>query len=194
MVPPHKVVVRLTSSERRALRRFVGAGTHPAALVRRAHILLKTDADGPHARGGQVEVVVEVGAFRQAFPFPALPGRRPRPGHGDRGMVHGFVPHRLQPSLSVCHGVPASPRVHLQQVARLLERRMDLVFVDPDQGGGQAVFVVIHSNTTRPPWTKPSVAVGIQVIAYDLFDLPLLILVCPSCTFPKTNFTIGRYS
>lgn len=49
MVPRHKVIVCLTSSERRALRRYVGAGAHPAALVRRAHILLKTGADGPHA-------------------------------------------------------------------------------------------------------------------------------------------------
>ncbi len=49
MAPPHKVVARLTASQRQALRRIVGAGAHPAALVRRAHILLKTDADGPHA-------------------------------------------------------------------------------------------------------------------------------------------------
>ncbi len=44
-----KVVVRLTVSQRQALRRIVRAGTHSAALLRRAHILLKTDADGPHA-------------------------------------------------------------------------------------------------------------------------------------------------
>ena len=49
MAPPHKVVVRLTASERQALRRIVGAGTHAAALLRRAHILLKADAAGPHA-------------------------------------------------------------------------------------------------------------------------------------------------
>ncbi len=49
MAPPHKVVVRLTASERQALRRIVGAGTHSAALLRRAHILLKADAAGPHA-------------------------------------------------------------------------------------------------------------------------------------------------
>lgn len=49
MAPPHKVVVRLTASERQAMRRIVGAGTHPAALLRRAHILLKADAAGPHA-------------------------------------------------------------------------------------------------------------------------------------------------
>ena len=49
MAPPHKVIVRLTASQRRALRRIVHAGTHPAALLRRAHILLKTDAAGPHA-------------------------------------------------------------------------------------------------------------------------------------------------
>lgn len=49
MAPSHKIVVRLTSSQRGALRRVVRAGTHPAALHRRAHILLKSDADGPDA-------------------------------------------------------------------------------------------------------------------------------------------------
>lgn len=49
MVPSQKVVVGLTASQRQALRRIVGTGTHPAALLRRAHILLKTDANGPHA-------------------------------------------------------------------------------------------------------------------------------------------------
>ncbi len=48
MAPPHKIVVRLTASQRQALRRIVGTGRHSAALLRRAHILLKTDADGPH--------------------------------------------------------------------------------------------------------------------------------------------------
>ena len=44
-----KVVVRLTSSQRRALQRVVRAGKHSAAMLRRAHILLKTDSDGPYA-------------------------------------------------------------------------------------------------------------------------------------------------
>ncbi len=44
-----KVVVRLTASQRHALRRIVRTGRHPAALRRRAQILLKTDADGPDA-------------------------------------------------------------------------------------------------------------------------------------------------
>jgi transposase len=44
-----KIVVRLTLAQRQALRRIVRTGTHPAALLRRAHILLKTDADGPDA-------------------------------------------------------------------------------------------------------------------------------------------------
>lgn len=42
-----KVVVRLTSEQRDALRRIVRTGTHPAAMLRRAQVLLKTDTDGP---------------------------------------------------------------------------------------------------------------------------------------------------
>jgi transposase len=42
-----KVVVRLTAEQREALGRLVRTGTHPAALRRRAQILLKTDGNGP---------------------------------------------------------------------------------------------------------------------------------------------------
>ena len=49
MVPSHKVVIRLTADQRRALRQLVHTGKHPAAMRRRAHILLKADADGPDA-------------------------------------------------------------------------------------------------------------------------------------------------
>lgn len=44
-----KVVVRLDPQQRQALRRIIRTGTHPAALQRRAHVLLKADADGPDA-------------------------------------------------------------------------------------------------------------------------------------------------
>lgn len=44
-----KVVVCLDDAQRMALRKIVRGGRHPAALLRRAHILLKTDADGPEA-------------------------------------------------------------------------------------------------------------------------------------------------
>lgn len=47
MQPAHKVVVRLEAGQREALSRIVKTGTHPAAMVRRAHVLLKTDANGP---------------------------------------------------------------------------------------------------------------------------------------------------
>lgn len=49
MALSQKVVVRLISDQRIALRRIVRMGTHPAAMLRRAHILLKTDAAGPDA-------------------------------------------------------------------------------------------------------------------------------------------------
>ena len=47
MAPAGKVVVRLTADQRDALDRLVRTGTHPAAMRRRAGILLKADADGP---------------------------------------------------------------------------------------------------------------------------------------------------
>lgn len=43
-----KIVVHLTPQQRRALGKIVRTGVHPAAMRRRAHILLKADADGSH--------------------------------------------------------------------------------------------------------------------------------------------------
>ena len=43
------MVVRLTADQRAALDRLVRTGPHPAAMRRRAGILLKADADGPDA-------------------------------------------------------------------------------------------------------------------------------------------------
>jgi transposase len=44
-----KVEVRLSAAQRQALGRIVRTGRHPAAMRRRAQILLKTDAAGPNA-------------------------------------------------------------------------------------------------------------------------------------------------
>jgi transposase len=44
-----KIVVRLDDHQRQILTRLIRTGTHPAAQVRRAQILLKADADGPDA-------------------------------------------------------------------------------------------------------------------------------------------------
>ena len=49
MPPASKVVVRLTGDQRDALDRLIRTGSHPAAMRRRAAILLKADADGPDA-------------------------------------------------------------------------------------------------------------------------------------------------
>lgn len=49
MPPASKVVVRLTDDQRDALGRLLRTGSHPAALRRRAAILLRADADGPDA-------------------------------------------------------------------------------------------------------------------------------------------------
>jgi hypothetical protein len=49
MTSPLKVVVRLTAEQRQTLRRLVRTGTHPSAMLRRAQVLLKADADGPDA-------------------------------------------------------------------------------------------------------------------------------------------------
>ena len=43
MALSEKVIVRLAPEQRRALRKIVRGGSHPAAMQRRAHILLKTD-------------------------------------------------------------------------------------------------------------------------------------------------------
>ena len=49
MVPKTKVEVRLTDDQREALDRLVQTGSHPAAMRRRANILLLSDAEGPDA-------------------------------------------------------------------------------------------------------------------------------------------------
>src|SRR4051812_13678534 len=49
MPPTSKVVVRLTDDQRDALHRLLRTGSHPAAMRRRAAILLKADAAGPDA-------------------------------------------------------------------------------------------------------------------------------------------------
>ena len=49
MSPASKVVVRLTGDQRAALGRLLRTGSHPAAMRRRAAILLKADVDGPDA-------------------------------------------------------------------------------------------------------------------------------------------------
>jgi transposase len=49
MTPKHKVVIRLTDAQRTALTQLLRTGTHPAAMRRRANILLLADADGPEA-------------------------------------------------------------------------------------------------------------------------------------------------
>ena len=49
MPPASKVVVRLTDDQRDALDRLLRSGSHPAAMRRRAAILLKADAAGPDA-------------------------------------------------------------------------------------------------------------------------------------------------
>jgi transposase len=49
MAPASKVVVRLADDQRAALDRLLRTGSRPAAMRRRAAILLKADADGPDA-------------------------------------------------------------------------------------------------------------------------------------------------
>jgi transposase len=49
MVPKSKVVIRLTDDQRLLLDRLLRTGTRPAAMRRRAAILLLADADGPDA-------------------------------------------------------------------------------------------------------------------------------------------------
>ncbi len=63
MVPKSKVVIRLTDEQRAALSRLLRTGTHPAAMRRRADILLLTDANGPEAWTDE-EVAEHLGTSR----------------------------------------------------------------------------------------------------------------------------------
>ena len=45
MQPAHKMVVQLEAGQREVLEQIVRTGTRPAAMIRRAHILLKADAE-----------------------------------------------------------------------------------------------------------------------------------------------------
>src|ERR1700677_2531251 len=47
MALSEQVPVRLNEDQRRALNRITKTGMHPSAMLRRAQILLKSDADGP---------------------------------------------------------------------------------------------------------------------------------------------------
>ena len=49
MSSAQKVVVRLAPDQRIELEKLIRTGQRPAATIRRAHILLHADADGPHA-------------------------------------------------------------------------------------------------------------------------------------------------
>ena len=61
MAVKDKVVIRLTAEQRVALRAIVQTGRHPAAMRRRAQILLKSDRDGPDAWSDpQIALVVGV--------------------------------------------------------------------------------------------------------------------------------------
>ncbi len=49
MAVAEKVAARLSDAQRQLLHRMVRTGTHPAAMLRRAQVLLKADANGPDA-------------------------------------------------------------------------------------------------------------------------------------------------
>lgn len=44
-----RVVIRLTDDQRETLESVIRTGKRPAALIRRAHVLVKADANGPDA-------------------------------------------------------------------------------------------------------------------------------------------------
>lgn len=81
-----KAVVRLTAEERKSLTQLVRTGTRAAALRRRAHILLKADADGPAWTDGVIAERLEtspmtVSRVRRQFVAEGLDAtlRRKRP-------------------------------------------------------------------------------------------------------------------
>lgn len=63
MPPASKVVIRLTDEQRDALEGLLRAGSYPAAMRRRAGILLKADADGPDAWADE-QIADELGTSR----------------------------------------------------------------------------------------------------------------------------------
>ena len=63
MAPASKVVVRLTTDQRHALDRLIRTGPHPAAMRRRAAILLMADADGPDGCTDE-EIAEDLGTSR----------------------------------------------------------------------------------------------------------------------------------
>ena len=83
-----KVVVRLSREERQTLCKFVQTGTHPAALRRRAQILLKADADGPDAWTDE--------RIAEAFDTTRMTARRVRQQFAREGLDATL--HRKRPT------------------------------------------------------------------------------------------------
>ena len=72
--PPQwvKFVVRLTEAERRDLQRLVDEGQRAGSVLKRAWVLLKADADGPHWKDPEIAEAFGIGLstvhrIRQAF-------------------------------------------------------------------------------------------------------------------------------
>jgi transposase len=88
MNSPVKVVVQLTTSQRQSLKQLVHTGTHPAALLRRAAILLKADANGPDGWTDQ--------AIAQALETTYMTVRRVRQQFVEQGLDTTL--HRKRPT------------------------------------------------------------------------------------------------
>lgn len=86
--PDNKVVVHLTVTQRDTLLGMVRTGTHPGAMIRRAQVLLKADADGPDAWSD-----VRIG---QAFGCSFMTARRVRQQFVAEGL--DAVLHRRRPT------------------------------------------------------------------------------------------------
>src|SRR5690349_10162887 len=88
MPPASKVVVRLTDDQRDALDRLNRTGSRPAAMRRRAAILLRADADGPDAWTDE-EIADHLGTTRVTV-------QRVRQPFAAEGL--GATPHREKPT------------------------------------------------------------------------------------------------
>jgi transposase len=90
MAVAQKVEVRLSEEQRQTLDRLVRTGTHPVAMIRRAQVLLKADADGPEGGWADARIGEAVGCsfmtvrrVRQQFAAQGLDAtlhRRPPTG------------------------------------------------------------------------------------------------------------------
>ena len=134
MPPASKVVVRLSDDQRDALEQLLRAGSCPAAMRRRAEVLLLTDAGGPDALPDE-EVAEQLGTSRMTVqrvrhPFAAegldVTLHRKKPTGRQYRKLDGAQEARL-----VAIACSEPPEGHARWTMKLLaDRRVELEVVE----------------------------------------------------------------